>query len=338
MSVQPTKSSQQTPNTNTPTCSGKHTTRLLIGEGNFSFAEALIKKHDTKYNHGPKTSLAHAIIATELKSTISCEDCGRKRFLPKQSLSSATKQLSELNLNDGEKNTVDEKPIQCKKCSPTTQRINCLRDKGADVRLGFDGLKIKDQLPDQRFKRIHWNIPHDGQNITGQTLPPIIKDFFKSCSSVQDKGDRIHIAIPYPSDYRKHFYEGYVYDISTAAAEAGYSLWKKRKFGGERYPGYIHVKTNENEPADIMKEGAREFVFIKIPHEAANMMSDIAKKISDTAKQATGETELKTEIMAQVSTEVALKKYSIKEEKFYQKKRSYYECSTDDDSSGYTSS
>lgn len=37
-------------------CSGKHRLRLLIGEGNFSFALALIHKHDTKNTHNAQHS------------------------------------------------------------------------------------------------------------------------------------------------------------------------------------------------------------------------------------------------------------------------------------------
>jgi len=54
-------------------CSGIHKQRLFVGEGNFSYTEAIINKHDAIHKHPPEASLAHAITASDLTQKNSCD-------------------------------------------------------------------------------------------------------------------------------------------------------------------------------------------------------------------------------------------------------------------------
>lgn len=308
-----------------PQCSGKHKTRLLVGEGNFSFAEALVKKHDAKEKHNEAHSLAKSIIATELKSRICCDKC-----IPRQHLYSVQTKLGKLSLKDQPNETDIAQATHCEECFSIIQRIGSLEKLGMQIILGFDGTRIAHYFPGKRFERIHWNVPHDGKDITGQTLPDIVAHFFNSCSEAQVMGDRVHITVPCPPDYRKSLYQGYVYDLTKAASFSGYKLVKKRTFESARYPGYKHVRTNLNEPADIIAKGAREFIFQKIDKL---QFENLVKK-ADAIDQ-------KITTLAKELTKLSTKKSMIQEKEFFSqqpdiaKTRAYFECSSDEESSDY---
>ena len=293
----------------------------MIGEGNFSFALALINKHDNKASHSSENSLAHSIIATELKKEIRCEECTLQQFqgMTIESL------LSGLN-------NEPRPEIKCEKCSLTDARIISLHEKGALVVLGVDGTQIKEthQLQGKMFQRIHWNIPHDGGSVTNMTMPPVIMKFFASCSKVQNTGDRIHVTIPCPLSWQKLFYQGYLYDLVRAASTSGYQIIKKRKFELTRYPGYSHVRTNLNKSADVVSEGAREFVFQKMD---PIQFREVCSKFRDST------VDLKT--FATELTKLSPKTCVIVVKEFWKQSPDKavttccFECSSDEDSSDY---
>lgn len=305
-------------------CSGKHRMRLLVGEGNFSFALALINKHDTKKNHGEQHSLAKSIIATENKSEILCQKCVEIRSCAK---------LANLMLEEGE--SPEDETAKCPECQETDVRIKQLQAKGANVRLGVDATQLKETFPDQTFKRIHWNGPHDGSQFKEQTLPNLMLRFFRSCATVQKIGGRVHVSIPQPpkkpdGTSGEGFYQGYVYHLVKASASSGYMLIRKRKFDPARYPGYVHQQTKRSEAAPVF-EKAKEFVFEKIDPKTLKQLQEKARtddKNFDVTK------------VAQSLLDMSPKKEtsSIKVEKFYQQLRTYYICASDDDSSDYAAS
>ncbi|MBS4164684.1 Uncharacterized protein PRO82_002015 [Candidatus Protochlamydia amoebophila] len=291
-------------------CSGNHKKRLLIGEGNFSFALALINKHDKKNDHSPEKSLAHSITATEYNKEISCSDCEALRLFKDKT----------------------KKTYTCENCKLTLKRIDEFKEKGAIVRLGIDGTKIHEieELKNIRFRRIHWNCPHDGKSYKNQTLPPIIQKFFKSCAKVQETGDRVHITLAQPTE-KAHFYQGCIYDITKAASSAGYVILKKRKFDKERYPEYEHVMTGTNETAIVTEQGAREFVFKKVSQkffDKAIKRAEDKYKITYIDKLTEQLIVMNSEKQCKVDSEV----FFIKDNK---EERNYFCCSTDEDSSDY---
>ncbi len=295
-------------------CSGQHKPRLLIGEGNFSFALALINKHDSLTSHNPDKSLAHSIVATELKEEIHCSDCDLMDL------------FSDLEVSPTQ-NDAPEKPELCNKCIETTLRIDELEKKGVKVKLGIDGRKLHkiEEFKQKKFKRIHWNCPHDGEDIKNQTLPPIILAFFKSCRKMQEPNDRVHITLAQPPG-KKGFYQGYVYGIAHAATLSGYVLVKKRKFDQDRYPGYEHVMTGTNKTATVTEEGSREFVFKKIDRESfKNARKAVEKKFK----------KLLLKPLIKQMMQFSENKFSCIYKASYQTPGHYFVCSSDEDSSDY---
>lgn len=300
------------------TCSGNHKTRLFIGDGNFSYTQAFIEKHDSKVEHNEESSLAHSIISTELVSKIHCSMCDLISSFEHHQISSTESE-----------NTTSESTSQdsCDDCSSIISRIENLKSKGATILLGINATSISthEAFKEKKFARIHWNCPHDGSNFQHQTLPVIILNFFRECSKMQDPKGRIHITLAQPAG-KKNFYQGYVYDISQAARQTGYTLIKKRKFETSRYPGYQHTQTNSNSKASVTDKGMREFIFEKIEPETFEQITEAAKNPQDPKKILIKE---RLEGLSKVSQKAC----TISSDVFYQKTRFYYSCSSDDDSS-----
>ncbi len=197
--------------------------RLFLGEADFSYTRALIKKHAN--NH---PGLMSAITATEYLSFDQLEQTYGEKF---------------------------------------KKRIKTIEKKGVVLHDNIDAREIdsKDSLiyNDRGYKRIHFNFPHDRSKLQDRTLPKLLLNFFESAANIQKLGDRVHIALPKPADSSKRkFYEGYVYNIFEASAKNGYILIKKHKFGADRYPGYKHSITDNDNSAKVA-ESAREYVFEK---------------------------------------------------------------------------
>ncbi len=313
-STQPVPSSVQI-------CSGHHKTRLLIGEGNFSFALALIHKHDTKHRHPPESSLAHSITATELKAF--CDSCNHT--------------YSDLSLAFIDPGVL--KQILCNTCAEIAESMEELEDKGAKVKLKINGLTIDQQFKGKTFSRIHWNCPHDGSSYQQQSLPPIIESFFSSCAKVQNPKDRVHITLAQPPD-KWAFYQGYIYNIARAASLAGYQILKKRRFDDSRYPGYHHVQTNRDTQAAVTDQGMREFVFQKMEPAVFRRCLQAAEQSAKNALESSGIRVDPHIFLPQEVTKSSEKTCQVRSKHFNNppEARSYFYCSTDEDSSDCESS
>ncbi len=302
-------------------CSGMHKRRLLIGEGNFSFAWALIHKHDRKFGHSLGQSLAGSIIATDLNTEIYCFDCSLSTLFADMNFSMMG--CDQMSLQN-----------HCTECLITSHRIDKIREKGAIVSLGIDGKKLHEIEEFRGIERIHWNCPHDRSDFRNQTLPPIIADFFKSCAKVQDSGSRVHITLVQPIEHFD-FYQGYIYDIVKAASLAGYVLLKKRLFNEDRYPGYEHVITGTNRPAPVTRKGMREFVFKKTDQETfAEASKFVLKQYGETSLTPLSGEHLIGKLAQQlIDHEVPRKCCEILTKEFQGQYRNYFLCSSDEDSS-----
>ena len=206
----------------------KYKTRLFLGEGNFSFTAAFLKKHEAK------EGLAQFITPTVFES--------RKELWDKHA-----------------KVLHASMPILAKKKNQPCQK---------NILYNVDARKLHEHpnLKDKRFQRIHFNCPHDGSNtMKSSDLPLMLKNFFQSAKLMQHNGDKIHMALPCEHiEYKREFREGYIYGIFLASANAGYKLISKRKFGSSRYPGYVHTETNTAKPHALsMSDELREYVFEK---------------------------------------------------------------------------
>lgn len=295
-------------------CSGKHKTRLLIGEGNFSFALALIRKHDTKAGHLSANSLGHSIVATELTPKIYCNQCA------------VDEMMGSVNISPSD---ATQQETLCTDCELTVQKIETLRKLGVEVKLGVDGTKIHEMeaFRGKTFARIHWNGPHDGSSYKVQTLPKILEEFFKACRSMQHPKDRVHLALAQPAT-KEGFYQGAVYNIARAASLSGYKLVKKRRFDHARYPEYQHVQTKYHQKASVTEEGMREFVFEKVTDEE---LADAREKAAATKN---GQ-EITVKALTDQLEKLSSKRYVVQPNYYKDLKdpRNHYQCSSDDDSS-----
>jgi tetratricopeptide (TPR) repeat protein len=162
-------------------------------------------------------------------------------------------------------------------------RIQSLKKQDVKIVFGVDARNIdknQDLLNGCQYQRIHFNFPCS-RNKDGET--DLLKAFFKSSSSLQHPGDRIHVVLPnyfeerLDKNYqieklnhnqikaRRAYYLGGTYNIAQASAEAGYKLIKKRSFTEHekvRYLGYQHHITGETD-SPIVAKTSREYLFEK---------------------------------------------------------------------------
>jgi hypothetical protein len=183
-------------------------------------------------------------------------------------------------------------------------RLELLKQKGVKIFQGVDGRKLHEQFKDQRIKRIQWNMPF-GASRKDTEFEGVMPQFFESASQLQQKGDRVHVTLM--QEDGKQGSRQIENGIVLGATSAQYRLIRKRWFGVERYPGYQHVKTN-GEPYQGSDE-TREFIFEK------------------------------TECMTVDDNPLALQDPKEKEYKIGSTssdlKHTYFECSTDEESSDY---
>lgn len=221
--------------------------RLFVGEADFSFANAYLKKKLAQN----KTHIGHAITATEYMSE--------------------EKALAAFG------NKINER-IDALKSNDVTVRFQIdatqLHEQFPNKRFHRIHFNFPHHGGDFNDKN------QDGERI----LPNMLRNFFSSAKFIQRQEDRVHVALPKIvkpktlaagkqisiSDYQE-FYDAYNYSIFEAAALSGYKPIFKHWFCGkradgridiERYPEYKHSETGRAQSADIAKNG-REWVFEK---------------------------------------------------------------------------
>ncbi len=277
-------------------CSGSHNPRLYVGEGDFTYTEAVVTKHQDRH-----PNLGKSITATELRMKIDCQDCLFPRPLPG---------------HEGKK---------CEKCTVTAGRIDWLKSQGVTFLFGVDATKLHETpgLKGRSFSRIHWNIPHDGSKRPSETMPRIIGAFFASCSNMQEPGGRVYLSIKQPPGTRKNaWFQVGVHEMLRGASTSSYVLDTKRRFDKSRYPKYQHLETARNASNEGV-EHAREFVFKKITLE-------------DRLAIHRGEGTIKEPVFLERASILSKKGYSVGIESVNYKARSYYLCDTDPESSDYS--
>lgn len=206
---------------------GRCKKRLLIGEGDFSFTEALIGKHQKTH-----PTLKKSITATEL-------------LKPPVQTAAASSQSSQSTVID---------------------RIVSLQNNGVVLLFGVDGQEIHQIFKGKRFERIHWNCPFKERGVAEEVFKKVIPAFFQACSHLQLPGDRIHVTLMQEGPKgEKEYWKTRQQEnpIVAASVNANYRLIRKRNFGPDRYRGYGHVKTSL-EPHVGDRDAQREFVFEKV--------------------------------------------------------------------------
>lgn len=222
--------------------------RLILGDGDFSYTEALINKHINTHK-----LLVRAIVATELTDVPEFEV-----------------DVKIMNQRSERIKSLKEKGVRV-----------LFRIDGRE-------LHENPQLKGERFKRIHWNCPFRWSTITDEEFIQVIVGVFQSCSKVQLNGDRIHITLlqgECDEDWKQC--RQYVHNIVKGSVQNGYKLIRKRRFGRDRYPGYQHRKGDDLEELHLAAVH-REFVFekdhsVKIKTEE-EIISSLPLKISNPEK------------------------------------------------------
>ncbi len=246
--------------------------RLLLGEADFSFAAALLKKHEDI-----RPSLGRVIVATELESSGELYKTYKKFYGNMQYLHNNRATMffnfDARRIHDDPRLTLSRYP---------RIHFNCPYHKNPKIEPGSEKI-----------------------------LQNIVADFFKSASLKQELGDRIHMALPKDRDPgKRQFREAYLYGIFEASARAGYRLIKKRKFSAQRYPGYEHRKTGADVSVDVT-EDSREYVFEKTALSYEQIKAEkppIRKYVKGTFYNALPEHDTDNDSSSYEAREPALKK------------------------------
>jgi hypothetical protein len=223
--------------------SRQYKSRLILGDGSFSFSRALLEKHQAAH---PK--LPSVVVVTEYDT-----EAHLKATYTGQNKKDAFENFE--------------------------HNVEAIRKMGAEVVFNIDATRLAPLFPGRRFKRIHFNFPYvevtDAHRAAGRSLGnggasklaqqdtrQLVANFFASASGVQHPGDRIHMALPkQPSDPAKEaWHQNVTYAIVEASKSAGYELISRRRFSdgagkSSRYPGYRHVKTASSASTIIAEYG-----------------------------------------------------------------------------------
>lgn len=296
-------------------CSNNHKLRLFVGEGNFSYTEAVIEKHKVQH-----PDLAKSIIATEFYTEEYYKNQGE--LIP---------------VCDDEAEILDFQPSGE---IDTLERIKRLKTLGVKVILGLDATKLQDckDLP-SRIPRIHWNLPLNEEPM--KPFDQLLSQFFRSCREKQEVGDRVSITLLQGANKSPQASNGFLPDwmfqqahkakVVSASSYSGYKLIKKRKFqdgSSKRYPLYITRNSYSGKPLkETQITCIREFIFEKVTSSVA-----IEKNKS------VGETWEKFKKFVQEATpkiEIQPCNYVADQEK---RTSFYYECDSGNESSDYSDS
>ena len=211
---------------------------LFVGEGNFSFTQAFIKREK---NLDKNSRIASFIIATELCT---------KPTLPTTS-----------NPNNDVEKLKDEKLM--------IERLTNLTNDGVEIIFEIDATKLETYplINKHRFTLIQWNCPFGGSaNTDRNQFKQTLINFFISASKVQDYDATLVVTLeqyswPNPNYYKIRQAES---PIVRASLISGYKLISKYDFN-KRYQenGYIHKNNNGNIMQRSQDYDRMAFKFIK---------------------------------------------------------------------------
>lgn len=208
--------------------------RLILGDGNLSYARALLAKQRKKHPH-----LGYALMVTD--------------YATKEELAAACQGES---TRDNRQNF--------------SKNYKALEKLGARLIFEVDATKLHRRFAGKRITRIHFNCPYvanSGRSAAANKTAnrEMIASFFASAAQVQQGGDRIYMALA-RHDTSPQWYEAATYGIALAAKKSGYHLIKKRNFcdaeKGKRYPGYAHIQTGSARSVETARR-SHEYIFEK---------------------------------------------------------------------------
>ena len=232
-------------------CSGKHKSRLFIGEGNFTSVEALVKKQKTSH-----PSLGSSITATEID--LGCLERTKKRIdsLRKKGITIPPVSVDGTQIHQFfHKKRFERIHWNCPFLGSTYEDRKQLKNV---VLPHFFASASKLQKPDDR---IHVTLAQE-------------VDFNPHLNRL-------------PFRYKRQAQ----YGIVKAATESRYRLIRKRRFDSKRYPGYSHAQTGKDkecpgEKREFVFEKVKPEEFSKKPKSSLNRLDaqflmDPSKKLYD---------------------------------------------------------
>ena len=172
---------------------------LVLGDGDFSFAEALVARRERGVGIDTRRAqpyFARRVIATEYKSE------------------------AEVLTNRA-----------------TVNRIKNLTKKGVEFRFGVDATNIATTFKGRHFSRIQWNCPDLNEPFCDidSGLSKTLRNFALSAASLQEEGDRLHVSLIAPkTGLGADFWQAMHYGI-TSMEETGYVLDAIKPSGSARY-------------------------------------------------------------------------------------------------------
>jgi|GEM_PF-5627587 len=210
-------------------------TRLILGDGNFSYSRGLAAKRAI---HG-QNNFSESLVVTEFNSEASLK-------------------------------AIYAAPGTGEDFRNFEENMDYLREKGAEIHFNIDASSVDRDFSGRHFERVHFNFPyfHDSDLSPRKNkaeTKKLIAKFFESVSKIQRPGDRIHMALATGFARDPVWYEDATYGVQICE-QWGYAYINKRNFvdpeKGARYPGYCHVKTSADTHVTTAEKG-REFIFEK---------------------------------------------------------------------------
>ncbi len=211
---------------------------LIVGDGNFSFTEALVNRRRqglAQRTHHKDLKFGSRVLATEY---------------------------------------IKEK--ECLTANETRARVNSLLALGVTFEFGIDATKIHQIYQGRTFKRIQWNCP-DGNRPFCDHSPQLrltIEQFVLASSYLQKTGGKLHMSLIGPEAHPDHTtWQAMHYGIANAVEGSGYVLHSIKQSGSKRYTyhdsgghakSWTHKKTSGFKDVGAFSEGVNEFVFKRV--------------------------------------------------------------------------
>lgn len=236
---------------------------LILGDGNFSFSEALVLERGDDF--------AQTLVTTEIGSADqhfgprSCEQCKKDS---EGLYDDPSIDCPEFDSEEG------ANLVLCSSCEEVQVRIRNLREKGATVLFNIDATNLDEaKLPKgAKFDEIYWNCPFDGEAPQRNKLSPILQKFFEACRPIQSPGGKVRMALIW-----ERWFIGPYYNVFVNAAKSGYRLLEINDFPSETHAGYT-FKDNPGNPIskEVEKYGLKEFVFERLDKASFKAVLDSA--------------------------------------------------------------
>ncbi|XP_012325979.2 ferredoxin-fold anticodon-binding domain-containing protein 1 isoform X1 [Aotus nancymaae] len=153
------------------------------------------------------------------------------------------------------------------------ENLQCLRERGIDVRFGVDCTQLSDvfELHDREFDQIYFNFPHCGRKAGVAKNRELLAKFFQSCADVLAEEGEVHVALcrgqgGTPVDKPQREWHN-SWQVVAMAALGGLILSDVYPFSCKAVPGY-KCTGYRSQDKSFHVEGALNHIFTRsLPFE-----------------------------------------------------------------------